>query len=262
MSSVAVLGVALAAACSQRYGAEDGAQPIDRVDGSTDGASSDGGDGGTPDGSISPDGATVDGGVTPSPFVCVAASNRICLDFEDGTLGSAQGFGVKASGAQIVSASRARNGKVGASATLTSLQGGRVSLGRALPMVPSVVRMDVHVYLESPAASFDLFGVQADDSEGQLLFMATVRNSQLGLYNGRAYEPNPGLATQVPTNRWLSLVLTVDFAKSMVTLEQDKVLVVSGMLKANPTQVALTIGPGVSDSSLGTYGYDDIQIDF
>ena len=246
-----------AVACSQRYGAEEGTPGIDRVDGAADGASPTADAGGTPDGPSASDGATADAEPT---FGCAPTASRICLDFEDNTLGSAQGFGVKATGAQIVSSARARTGKVGASATAISLQGGRAILARALPMAPKVVRMTVHVYLESPAASFDLFAVQADDADGPLAYMAAVRDNQLVLYNGRAVEGGAPL-TLVPTNRWLRLDLVVDFASGTVRLEQDKTLVQVGSTKAAPTQVSLVIGPTIIDSAMGTYGYDDIQID-
>ena len=65
----------------------------------------------------------------------------------------------------------------------------------------------------------------------------------------------------MPTNRWLRLDLVVDFASGTVRLEQDKTLVQVGSTKAAPTQVSLVIGPTIIDSAMGTYGYDDIQID-
>lgn len=248
-----------AVACSQRYGAEEGTPSIDRVDGAADGPSPTTDAGGTADGPNTSDGATTDAGVDPT-FSCTPTANRICLDFEDNTLGSAQGFGVKVAGAQIVSSSRARTGKLGASAQAISPQGGRAILGRALPMAPKVVRMTVHVYLESPAANCDLFAVQADDADGPLAYMASVRDKQLVLYNGRAVEGGAPL-TPVPTDRWVRLDLLVDFASGTVRLEQDKALVRAGSTKVSPTQVSLVIGPTIVDSPMGIYGYDDIQID-
>lgn len=252
--------VVAAVACSQRYGADEGTPSIDRVDGATDGPLPSADGGGTPDGPSLPDGATSDGAVDPT-FSCAPAANRICLDFEDNTLGMAQGFALKATGVQISSSTRAHTGKVGASAQAISLQGGRVILGKALPIATKTVRVAAHVYIESPAASYDLFAVQADDTQGPLLYMASVRNNQLVLYNGSGYDA-PAALTPMPTDRWVSLVLTVDFASGMVTLDQDKTRVQSGMTKADPTQVALAIGPTIIDSPAGTYSYDDIQIDF
>lgn len=246
-------------ACSQRYGTEEGTSGIDRVDGAADGPSSTIDGGGTADGPNT-DGPSMDATVEPT-FSCTPTATRICLDFEDNTLGSAQGFGVKANGAQIVSSTRARTGKVGASAQAIGLQGGRAYLGRALPTVPKVVRMTVHVYLESPAASYDLFAVQASDTEGPLAYMASVRDNQLVLYNGVGVDAGAA-PTPLPTNRWLRLDLLVDFGSGMVRLELEKTLVQAGSTKATPTQVSLVIGPTIVDTPMGTYGYDDIQIDF